>query len=134
MEFGYFFLCIAHSPREVIITKMLPEAEKALCEIQSRNASDSQNVDDRFWDDFCLVHFLMGVCLRYIAFPVIIQFLHVVKRSPNVRQDADAIIDPMERLTVSHKDASSRAVDAFEIVLKNGPKIQLDHHLVYYTR
>ena len=32
------------------------------------------------------------------------------------------------------KSAKEEAVKAFEGVLEHGPKIELDHHLVYYAR
>ena len=43
-------------------------------------------------------------------------------------------MDPNEIVGISSEDASSRATAAFESVFANGPKIELDHHIVYYAR
>ena len=39
-----------------------------------------------------------------------------------------------EKLSISQEEGESKSLAAFERVLKNGPKIELDHHIVYYTR
>lgn len=31
---------------------------------------NASSVDNGYWDDYCLAHFLKGVCLRYVEFPV----------------------------------------------------------------
>jgi Protein of unknown function (DUF3808) len=64
LEFGYFFRSIAHSPREVVVERLLPEVERALKEVKAREGEGG------YWDDLCLVYFLLGVCLRYVAYPV----------------------------------------------------------------
>ncbi|KAJ7200809.1 hypothetical protein GGX14DRAFT_371842, partial [Mycena pura] len=61
--------------------------------------------------------FLEGVCLRYIAFP-----------------DPDTVLDPKETPSVSRDEAAEGAKVAFLAVFENGPKIELDHHLVYHAR
>jgi len=35
---------------------------------------------------------------------------------------------------MSREDAEKMAVASFESVFENGPKIELDHHLVYHAR
>ena len=51
-------------------------------------------------------------------------------------QEPNAIIDPSERVTDTAVRAAleARAMGALQAVLDNGAKIELDHHLVYYTR
>ncbi|KAJ7094894.1 hypothetical protein C8R43DRAFT_852355, partial [Mycena crocata] len=61
--------------------------------------------------------FLEGVCLRYVAFP-----------------DPDAVLDPTEVPHVPQAEAAAGAKAAFEAVFEHGPKIELDHHLVYHAR
>ncbi|EEB87098.1 hypothetical protein MPER_15700, partial [Moniliophthora perniciosa FA553] len=63
--------------------------------------------------------FLEGVCLRYVAYP-----------------DPDAQLDEVEdmSLPIPKEEAEKAAVKAFQFVFDNGPKIELDHHLVYHAR
>jgi hypothetical protein len=49
-------------------------------------------------------------------------------------QEADAILDPNEVITIDKEDAAKRSLEAFEDVFKYGPKIELDHYLVYHAR
>ena len=49
-------------------------------------------------------------------------------------QDADAILEPNEIVSITQHDAETKAAQAFLTVLENGQKIELDHHLVYHTR
>jgi hypothetical protein len=49
-------------------------------------------------------------------------------------KDPDAIVDPNESVLISREHAETRALEAFNSVLEHGPKIELDHHLVYHTR
>ncbi|TDL19779.1 hypothetical protein BD410DRAFT_815806 [Rickenella mellea] len=118
LEFGYFFLAIKNAPRPVIIGKMLPVIA-SLQSTLSQHAEAPEGYEGGhggYWDDLCLASFLEGVCLRYVAHP-----------------DPDAIVDPSEKLSISQADAETTALAAFQRVLDNGPKIDLDHHLVYHT-
>ncbi|KAI0061327.1 hypothetical protein BV25DRAFT_1805762 [Artomyces pyxidatus] len=117
LELAYIFLGIAHAPREVIVGKMLPLVKAQLTELRPYESDPSKYVDPaNFWDDWCLARFLQGVCLRFIAYP-----------------DPDALLDPNEKITISQGDASTRAVQAFESIFSNGPKIELDHYIVYHA-
>ena len=51
-------------------------------------------------------------------------------------QDPDAELDPSEDITllISQRKASGAAEAAFRAVFEHGPKIELDHHLVYHAR
>ncbi|KAF5368262.1 hypothetical protein D9615_010361 [Tricholomella constricta] len=69
-----------------------------------------------YWDDLCLARFLEGVCLRFIAYP-----------------DPDAVLDPEETITMPKEEAEKGAEEAFGAVFEYGPKIELDHHLVYHA-
>ncbi|KAG5640665.1 hypothetical protein DXG03_007602 [Asterophora parasitica] len=69
-----------------------------------------------YWDDLCLARFLEGVCLRFIAYP-----------------DPDAVLDPNEVVDIPKADAEKGAAEAFRAVFEYGPKIELDHHLVYHA-
>jgi hypothetical protein len=90
-----------------------------------------------YWDDYCLALFLRGVCMRYVAYPVcffILQFLS--SRDEFCLQDPDAELDPSEdiALLIPQRKASGAAEAAFRAVFEHGPKIELDHHLVYHAR
>lgn len=43
-------------------------------------------------------------------------------------------MDGDEKVGMSSEEASTRAVEAFEVVFQNGTNIELDHHLVYHAR
>lgn len=49
-------------------------------------------------------------------------------------QDPDAELDAYEKVSVSVEEAQHKAKSAFEEVFENGPKIELDHYIVYYAR
>lgn len=71
LEFAYHFLAIAHSPRDVIKEKMLPQVEQLLVKLKAYQDTPLQYEGGHgYWDDLCLAHFLEGICLRYIAYPV----------------------------------------------------------------
>ncbi|KAF7312400.1 hypothetical protein MIND_00253400 [Mycena indigotica] len=121
LEISYVFLAIAHAPRRVVEGKMLPEVEQLLSELNQPNAEKTYHTGDKrraYWDDYCLARFLEGVCLRYIAFP-----------------DPDAIVEPATEsvVRITKDDAAARSKAAFQAVFDQGPKIELDHHLVYHA-
>jgi hypothetical protein len=70
LELSYIFLGISHAPRDVIVNKMLPEIEKVLRKLDAYNLNPRKYEGGGYWDDYCLTHFLQGVCLRYVAYPV----------------------------------------------------------------
>jgi hypothetical protein len=51
-----------------------------------------------------------------------------------VAQGPDAIVDPDEVLSIPQEEAAQRACAAFQTVFENGPKIELDHYVVYFAR
>ncbi|KZS95551.1 hypothetical protein SISNIDRAFT_452213 [Sistotremastrum niveocremeum HHB9708] len=115
LEFAYLFLCIGHAPRSVVRDKMLPLVESRLeklkaCEEKPETYEDGQG----YWDDMCLANFLQGVCCRYLAFP-----------------DADAVVT--EEAPPNIEEIAQRSEDSLRAVIANGPKIELDHHLVYHA-
>ncbi|PPQ91091.1 hypothetical protein CVT25_013129 [Psilocybe cyanescens] len=165
LEMAYLFQGIAHAPRSVILTRMLPEVVKLLGELGwvdgcldalgagaggeiNGNAKEKEEVVEEkgkggsvregsrrkevekgygktrgggYWDDFCLGMFLRGVCMRYIAHP-----------------DPDADLDPADEDTLStgmlSKEVAEReAAASFKAVFEYGPKIELDHQLVYHA-
>jgi len=114
---GYLFLAITHAPKAIIISNMLPEIETVLRELEAHQTDPSKYQGGHgYWDDLCLARFLEGVCARYVAYA-----------------DPDAFVDPLEIVSISQSEAATRAIAAFESVFTNGPKIELDHYLVYYS-
>lgn len=49
---------------------MLPEIEKLLTKLDTHKSDSKKYEGGSYWDDYCLAHFLQGVCLRYAAYPV----------------------------------------------------------------
>lgn len=120
LEIGYFFLCINHAPRAVIVSKILPLVDELLATLKAHNADPSRygvTGAAEYWDDLCLANFLRGLCLRFIAYP-----------------DPDAVPDPTETLAISQAEAEKGALEALQAVFDTGPKVVYDHHLVYYAR
>jgi len=117
LELAYLFLAIAHAPCTIVATKMLPQVDKLLIILKDYENDPTQYEKGQgYYDDLCLGRFLEGVCCRYIAYP-----------------DPDAIIDEHDACPISKAEAVSRAKAAFEMVFTNGPKIELEHHLVYHA-
>ncbi|KAF7342547.1 hypothetical protein MSAN_02010900 [Mycena sanguinolenta] len=122
LELAYVFLGIAHAPRAVVESKMLPSVRNALSDLEGtsgdREKGKGKEARQGYWDDYCLARFLEGVCLRYVAFP-----------------DPDAVLPPGE-VAPSAADVAKIAGEArgaFERVFEDGPRIELDHHLVYHA-
>jgi len=81
LELAYLFHGIAHSPRSVIVEKMLPEINAVLADLDKyKDKSEKEKQSSYgggkggYWDDYCLAMFLMGVCMRYVAYPVRVFF------------------------------------------------------------
>jgi hypothetical protein len=50
---------------------MIPLIEGVIAKLATYENKTGEYEDGiGYWDDFCLVNFLLGVCLRYVAYPV----------------------------------------------------------------
>ncbi|KAJ7926824.1 hypothetical protein B0H13DRAFT_1599253 [Mycena leptocephala] len=129
LEISYVFLGIAHAPRKVVEQSMLPAVRGLLASLGHGSAAEEKEdgagkdkeLKERekaqgYWDDYCLARFLEGVCLRYVAFP-----------------DPDAVLNPTDVPSLPRDEAAAGAKAAFEAVFEHGPKIELDHHMVYHA-
>jgi len=121
-EVGYVCLIYPHTPRDVLINVMLPRIEGAVQELKRCREKEGEYMQEYkkrgaksngYWDDYALVHFLKGVCLRFVAFP---DPLSNHANEPN----------PMP-------EAVEQAKNCFETVLEHGARIEIDHYLVYVT-
>ncbi|EJD05273.1 uncharacterized protein FOMMEDRAFT_81128 [Fomitiporia mediterranea MF3/22] len=120
LEFSYFYLAIARAPYSVIVDKMLAAISECQAKLRAheKDPKKYEGGNGGYWDDLCLASFLEGVCYRYIAHP-----------EPNAIVD----LEEREKINISKEEAEKRGLAALQRVLTNGPKIELDHHLVYYT-
>ncbi|KAF8837528.1 hypothetical protein BDN67DRAFT_1013812 [Paxillus ammoniavirescens] len=144
LELAYIFTAIAHAPRQVILERMIPDVQQALKGLGLQETTSGMNGvlpngntekgekgkkggnerkakaktagPEGYWDDVCLARFLEGVCWRFVAYP-----------------DPDAELDADEQLSVPVEDARQRAEHALKEVFEHGPKIELDHYIVYYA-
>ncbi|KAG9310772.1 hypothetical protein JVU11DRAFT_8621 [Chiua virens] len=140
LELAYVFAAIAHAPRQVVLERMIPHIHEALEELgvlqmngvngdatpgakknkivekNHTKARGKAEVRVGFWDDLCLAWFLEGICWRFVAYP-----------------EPDAEVDADEKILVSVEQARQSAESAFKRVFENGPKIELDHYIVYYA-
>jgi hypothetical protein len=78
-ELGYVFLIYPRAPRDVLINVILPRIEGAVQELKRCRGKEGEYMQEYkrrgaksngYWDDYALAHFLKGVCLRFVAFPV----------------------------------------------------------------
>ncbi|THG96567.1 hypothetical protein EW145_g7756 [Phellinidium pouzarii] len=120
LELAYVFLAIDHAPRAILLEKILPVVEQALDTLKANesNIEKYESKAKRFWDDYCLAHFLEGVCWRFVTYP-----------------DKEAIITEEETTSrqINRVEAASRAQRALQQVIKHGFKIELDHYIVYHA-
>jgi hypothetical protein len=70
LELANVFLAFSHAPRAVLTGEILPLIEREHATLSAHSADPSKYSGGGYWDDMCLVRFLEGVCLRYIAHPV----------------------------------------------------------------
>ncbi|KAF8632740.1 hypothetical protein AX15_001709 [Amanita polypyramis BW_CC] len=125
LELAYTFFAISYAPRSVLTDRMLPEVYRALDKLKQYSGANGKGGNEKeyegdgigYWDDYCLAKFLEGVCLRYVAYP-----------------DRDAKVDPDEPVSIPQEEAETKSVAAFRFIFENGPKIELDHHIVYHAR
>jgi hypothetical protein len=145
-EFGYTMLIFARAPRDVLTDVMLPRIEGAVQELKRCEGKEEEYMQEYkkkgtksngYWDDYALAHFLKGVCLRFVGFPV--SYLPIaVMIKLGVERLADMCAqDPVSAHTDEPNpmpEAADQAKACFETVLEHGPKIEVDHYLVYATR
>jgi len=141
LEFGYFFQTIPHTPLVNILGKLIPVVQERKKQIEAREESKSKKTEaiksgkghkkgssagatqaDVYWDDWCLVRFLEGVCWRFVAYP-----------DPDAHPDSRALPEGSTLKPPSTKEAADMSEQAFLDVIENGKKIILDHHLVYHA-
>lgn len=141
LELAYLFHGIDHSPRSVIVGKMLPEISAVLADLDNyKDKSEKEKQTSYgggkggYWDDYCLAMFLMGVCMRYVAYPVSFSCRQVGVVCLKTKQDPDAELDPNEVVKFSKAEAEKTAEASLKAVFEHGSKIDLDHHLVYHAR
>ena len=71
LELTYLFGGIAHSQRDVVFNKMLPQTRAELSNLGAfQDKPEAGGNGKGYWDDYCLCRFLEGVCERYLAYPV----------------------------------------------------------------
>lgn len=71
LEMTYVFSAIAHAPKDVVASKMLPRAREELENLKTfKDKPEAWGNGQGYWDDYCLCRFLEGVCERYLAYPV----------------------------------------------------------------
>jgi len=150
-ELGYVFLMYARAPRDVLIRVMLPRIEAAVQELKRCEGKQGEYMQEYkkrgaknngYWDDYALAQFLKGVCLRFVAFPVSITFPGFHRYRDYGRVGMELATDMSVQDPVSTHanepnpmpEAAEQAKTCFEAVLEHGPKIEIDHYLVYTSR
>lgn len=118
IELGYFFGALPNSPPRLLYNVVIPRIERNIDELNSSTPEAYGTNGNEYWDDFCLANFLHGVSLSFAGYP------HVEA----VITAADAATS-----TMTPEEAAVKAEQCFQTVLQHGPKIQLDHWLVFHT-
>ncbi|TEB19564.1 hypothetical protein FA13DRAFT_1844951 [Coprinellus micaceus] len=124
LELAYIFQSISHAPRAVIRSRMLPYVHSTLASLR---ASTPKAWGAGYVDDVCLARFLEGVCLRYLAYPDE-NSAELEEGGKGGEDEGKGEGDEKER-----EDSAREAEAAFREVFQWGPKIELDHHLVYHA-
>ncbi|PVF92998.1 hypothetical protein CPB86DRAFT_809145 [Serendipita vermifera] len=133
IELSYVLLIHARAPTDVLVNTLLPQIEESIrllkdCELRpgsypnpssSKSKESSLDVatkksetENGYWDDYCLAHFLRGVCYRYVAYP-----------------DPYAAVKDKDTLGIGANEAR----ESFDFVLAHGKNIVYDHNIVYWT-
>ncbi|KAG6904564.1 hypothetical protein DXG01_009036, partial [Tephrocybe rancida] len=121
LEVPYIFQVIAHAPCAVVklsqygdsigldVEPVSAKSTQSLSTLQDAREEDWEGGDTgayesgvgEYWDDFCLVWFLEGVCLRFIAYP-----------------DHDAVLDPEVVVDIPPSEAGGE--EPFRTVFEYG--------------
>ena len=104
MELAYLTHCYSTSSPSSLTYCSLPSLECELARLGSNATTD----------DFCLVHFLLGVVLRNIAYP-----------EKHIKAESGFRKIPVE-------EAAQRAEQSLQFVAQNGARCTYDHYLLYF--
>ena len=75
LELTYVFGGIAHAQRGTIINEMLPQTRAEFGDLKAfQDKPGAWGNGKGYWDDYCLCRFLEGVCERYLAYPVRVEW------------------------------------------------------------
>ncbi|KAH8831470.1 hypothetical protein DL96DRAFT_1587977 [Flagelloscypha sp. PMI_526] len=112
LELSCLFLGLARAPLDVMEKTLLPLVQAELAPFVK---GEKRPKDVGYWDDYCLLKFLEGNCLRYLAYP-----------DPSAAKSS--------YIPEISKDKSDKDAEAcFKFVFENGKKIELDHQIVYMS-
>ncbi|WWD01496.1 hypothetical protein V866_008440 [Kwoniella sp. B9012] len=116
MELAYVFGSLSNTPRRSLLDSWLPRINKALKALDGVEPENYGNGHE-YWDDYCLGHFLRGMC----------QFI-------SRYQPPDAA---PEATTKSPSDPSDDELDKgaerdLQAVIRHGPDVQLDHYILFH--
>ncbi|KZO92430.1 hypothetical protein CALVIDRAFT_546961 [Calocera viscosa TUFC12733] len=114
-EFATVLQVMGRMTPKILQENVLPLIQKEVTALKSTEPSKWGN-GTGYWDDFCLARYMEGVVLRYIAYP-----------------DPDAVLEEKDRVTIPRDETAQAALAAFQDVLDNGLRIELDHYIVYYA-
>ncbi|KZT51274.1 hypothetical protein CALCODRAFT_503722 [Calocera cornea HHB12733] len=114
-EFATVMQVMGRMTPKILQENVLPLIQKEIAALKSSEPKKWGN-GTGYWDDLCLARYMEGVVLRYIAYP-----------------DPDAVLEADDKVDVSQDETAKAALAAFQEVLDNGAKIELDHYIVYYT-
>ncbi|WWC61209.1 uncharacterized protein I303_103789 [Kwoniella dejecticola CBS 10117] len=116
MELAYVFGSLSNTPRRSLLGQWLPRIDKALQGLDSVEPENYGNGHE-YWDDYCLGHFLRGMC----------QFI-------SRYQPKDAAPEATEK---SPSDPSDDELDKgaekdLQAVIRHGPDVEFDHYILFH--
>ncbi|EJT97245.1 hypothetical protein DACRYDRAFT_119682 [Dacryopinax primogenitus] len=114
-EFALVMQVMGRMTPKILHENVLPLVRKEIQALRSTQPKDWGN-GTGYWDDLALARYMEGVVLRYIAYP-----------------DPDAVLQESDKVNISQKETAEASLAAFQEVLDNGFKVELDHYIVYYT-
>ncbi|WRT67062.1 uncharacterized protein IL334_004028 [Kwoniella shivajii] len=114
MELAYVFGSLSNTPRRSLIDEWLPRINRVLGKLDE---TDPEIYGSAYWDDYCLGHFLKGMCQFISRYQPPDAAPEAVKKSAS---------DP------SDDELDEGAEKEFKAVIRHGPEVQLDHHIIFH--
>ncbi|WVW83205.1 hypothetical protein I302_105223 [Kwoniella bestiolae CBS 10118] len=116
MELAYVFGSLSNTPRRSLLDSWLPRINKVLKSLEGVEPENYGNGHE-YWDDYCLGHFLRGMCQFISRYQPPDASPQATTKSPS---------DPTD------DELDKGAEKDFQAVIRHGPDVQLDHYILFH--
>ncbi|KAK8869877.1 hypothetical protein IAR55_000445 [Kwoniella newhampshirensis] len=117
LELAYVFGSLANTPRRVLLDTHLPRISEKLAQLEATMPEEYGN-GHGYWDDYCLGHFLKGVCQSTSRYQPPEAAPEATVKDPS--DPADNVLDQG-----AEKD--------YKAVIRHSPDVQLDHYILFHN-